>query len=430
MQSKIQNPKSKIALLAPFGLQPKGTTSARILPLAYALAERGHKLRVVIPPWDDPSARDLTQVKIETTYNSSGGGFVEMVILPLPNRLPNSLALTYGLVRWAISPPSSRPHFRAEVVHVFKPIGYSGLAGLVLQALRVPWVLDMDDWEGPGGWTDVNPYSLPQKAAVTILEAILPRMAGAVTAASRTLEARAWSFGLSREQVFYLPNGVAREKYAEWASVPEEQSLSLRKRYDLSNGPVILLYTRFAEFPYRWPLQILKHALNHHPTAKLLVIGTGFFGEEEKLRQEAISTGMGAHVVITGYLPEADLSAHFALADVALYPMRDNLINRAKSPMKLFEQMVMGLPIVAHNVGQVPHFLGDAGLIVEPGNLRDMSEAVSMLLGNSELRRKLGARAQERVWAKFNWERLSEVAEKAYGVATRHGVAKQKQSPL
>ena len=389
------------------------------MPLAHALAERGHMVRVVIPPWDDPTARGLSEVKVETTPSASGRGFVEVVTLPLPRRLPPSLALTYGLVRWAVSPPVGS-RFRAEVVHVFKPVGYSGLAGLVLQALRMPWVLDVDDWEGPGGWADVNRYSLPQKAAVTLLEAISPRMAGAMTAASRTLEARAWGFGLPREHVFYLPNGISRAKYGGWAGVPEEQKTSLRERYGLEDGPVLLLYTRFAEFPYRWPLQILRHVLKDHPTTKLLVIGTGFFGEEEKLRQEAISLGMGEQVETTGYLLEADLPAHLALADVALYPMRDNLINRSKSPMKLLEQMVMGLPVVAHNVGQVPHFLVDTGLIVEPGSLRDMSEAVNMLLSNPELRKQLDAKAQERVWAEFNWEKLSEVAERVYEQVLRH----------
>jgi glycosyltransferase involved in cell wall biosynthesis len=138
---------------------------------------------------------------------------------------------------------------------------------------------------------------------------------------------------------------------------------------------------------------------------------------------------MGGQAVITGYLLEADLPAHLALADVALYPMRDNLINRSKSPMKLLEQMVMGLPVVAHNVGQVPHFLSDTGLIVEPGSLRDMSEAVSLLLGNPELRKQLGEKAQERVWAEFNWERLSEVAERVYDVALEREATKQGQTP-
>ena len=79
--------------------------------------------------------------------------------------------------------------------------------------------LDVDDWEGRGGWADVNRYSGLQRLSIGIMEAMLPRMAGAVTAASKTLEARAWNMGIARRRVTYLPNGVWREKYAGWAGV-------------------------------------------------------------------------------------------------------------------------------------------------------------------------------------------------------------------
>lgn len=399
----------RIAFIAPFGLQPKGTVSARMMPLAQALAERGHQVRVVIPPWNDPSAPRSGQVRF--IPSTSGSGSVQVVTLSLSNRLPDSLALTSGLVKQALRPI---PQSKIDVVHVFKPIGYSGLAGLALQALRVPWVLDVDDWEGPGGWVDVNPYSIPQKWAATLLEAMLPRMAGAVTAASRTLEARAWSFGLPRRRVFYLPNGVSQDKYGSWAGVEAQSRVSLRVRYNLEDSPVILLYTRFVEFPYWWPLDVLKRVIGDHPTVKLLAVGSGFFGEEDKLISEAARMGIADHVIATGRVAEAALPAHLALGGVALYPMSDNLINRAKSPVKVLEPMVMGLPIVAHRVGQAAEFVGDAGVLVQPGDLQGMAEEVSALLGDADRRRRLGEMARWRVWEEFNWEGLSGVAEEAY----------------
>jgi len=301
------------------------------------------------------------------------------------------------------------------VVHVFKPIGYSGLAAFMLQALRVPWVLDMDDWEGPGGWTNVNPYSPTQKALITLTEAILPRMAGAVTAASRTLQARAWDFGLPRRRVFYMPNGVWEEKYG--GGSVGARSVAAHATPLPGDGPTILLYTRFAEFPYRWPLYVLRHVLREHPTARLLVVGEGFFGEEERLRAEAVRLGLQDNIIVTGRVAEEDVPSYLSMGDVALYPIEDNLITRAKSPVKVLEPMLMGLPIVAHRVGQATEFIGDTGILVEPGNLRDMAGAVSALLSDSARRKQLGQRAQERVWTKFNWERLCLKAEQAYGVA-------------
>ncbi|MDQ3930932.1 MAG: glycosyltransferase, partial [Chloroflexota bacterium] len=99
----------------------------------------------------------------------------------------------------------------------------------------------------------------------------------------------------------------------------------------------------------------------------------------------------------------------------ALYPMEDTLLNRAKSPVKLLEVMLMSLPVVAHRVGQTPEFLGDAGVLVEAGDVKAMSLSASALLSDAHRRGRLGEKARERAWAEFNWERLSGVAERAYG---------------
>jgi len=43
-----------IAIFGPFGLRPKSTMRRRALPLGKALAVRGHRVTVIIPPWDWP----------------------------------------------------------------------------------------------------------------------------------------------------------------------------------------------------------------------------------------------------------------------------------------------------------------------------------------------------------------------------------------
>jgi glycosyltransferase involved in cell wall biosynthesis len=356
---------------------------------------------------------------------------VHIVTLPLPRRLPGSLAFTYGLLKEALNPSGggfggtslggeevSREEarawmrFRAEVVHVFKPVGYTGLAGLALSALRVPWVLDVDDWEGRGGWADVNAYTVAQRASIGIMEALLPRMAERVTAASRTLEARAWDMGLAREGVAYLPNGVWREKYGRWA--PGGGNQELRARLRLGDGPTVLLYTRFDVFPVGWPLTVLKHIVAEQQDVRLLVVGEGLQGEEKEFLAEAARMGLRGHIVMAGFVEGDDLAACLSLGDVCMYPMRDTLLNRAKSPMKVLEPMLLGIPVVAHRVGQAAEFVGDGGVLVQPGDLPGMASAVSRLLQEPEERAQLGQRGRARVWGRFNWEQLSDIAEEAY----------------
>jgi glycosyltransferase involved in cell wall biosynthesis len=392
-----------------------------MMPLAHALARRGHFVRVVIPPWDDPTA---TRGEHATTTREGG---VEVVTLSLPRRAPLSTGLAYRLVAESLRPSGD---FRPEVAHVFKPVGYSGLAGLALWAMRFPFVLDTDDWEGPGGWADTNPYSPAQKAVAAVQDLLLPRLAGAVTAASRTLEARAWTFGLPRRRVLYMPNGVWREKYEDWLETPPERERNaLRERLGLGQGPVLLLYTRFAEFPYEWPLEILAKVRESHPSARMLVVGEGFFGEEHRLLHEAAGRGLAGAVVAVGRVAEASLPLYLSQGDVALYPMRDDLINRAKSPVKVLEPMLAGLPVVAHGVGEAAELLRGAGMLVEPGDLDAMAEAASALLADPDRRRKMGEKARERVWSRYNWESLCLAAESAYDVALGRAASSTESVP-
>ena len=127
--------------------------------------------------------------------------------------------------------------------------------------------------------------------------------------------------------------------------------------------------------------------------------------------------GLADRVAITGRVPEDALPAYLSLADVAIYPMADTLLNRAKSPVKVIEPMLMGIPIVAHRVGQAADYIGNTGILVEPGNLYAMADAVCELLNDRPRRARLGAMAEQRVWSCFNWESLSAVAEGMYNAA-------------
>ena len=87
------------------------------------------------------------------------------------------------------------------------------------------------------------------------------------------------------------------------------------------------------------------------------MIGKGLFGEENKLRKLAEEAGIGDSVIIMGWIEPQLLSSYLAAADVAIYPMDDNILNRAKCPLKLIDLLSVGLPVVAERVGQVGEYI-------------------------------------------------------------------------
>lgn len=382
-----------VAMLAPFGIRPKGTLLARMLPLAQGLVGRGHRVTIVAPAVANPE---------------DAGTIVEhdgVLVIHTPQAtLPGPASVAQHVTALLQTVLAEQP----DLVHLFKPKGYSGLAALGILAIKpaLPFLVDTDDWEGWGGWNDLLPYPYPAKLLFAWQERDLPRRADVVTVASRTLQTQVWGFDVAPERVIYLPNGVHNEAGKKPGVGTQQQA-------------TLLLYTRFWEFDLIELVQALVAIAQHRPDVRLVVVGKGERGEERELLQLAMRAGIGHVIDYRGWAAPEDVPGYFAQADVALYPIADRLINRAKSPAKLLEQMAAGLAIVAASVGEVGEFIehGQSGLLVPPGNPAAFAQAVLTLLNNGVLRARLGAGAQKRVGEAFNWARLAWIAEGAYELA-------------
>lgn len=385
-----------IAMLGPFGLAPKMTMRMRALPLAEALAARGWRVTMILPPWDDPasSGREWSEDGVTIRHVS------------LPRRLT-----TLGIVhRMRGAVRAARP----DLLHVFKPKGYGALAALGLER-RYPLAVDTDDWEGRGGWNEVGGYSAAQRAVFAWQERTLPRRAAITTVASRTLETQVWGFGVPRDRVVYLPNGIGAKRHGGWA-VARDGAARVRRQLGLDTAPTILLYTRFVEFPPDRPVALLRSVREAVPDARLLVVGRGLLGEEGAMHAEARRAGLDGAITHLPWVEGTVLPATLAAGDVAILPYDDTLLNRAKCSVKTLDLMVAARPIVADAVGQNTEFLEHnvSGLLVPPGNIPAFARAVSDLLRQPARREALGLAAERRAWQQFGWDRLVERAEGGY----------------
>jgi glycosyltransferase involved in cell wall biosynthesis len=398
----------RIVFVGPFALQPKRTMAVRALPLARALAARGHQVLMVLPPWDSPqdAGREWEE------------GGVRVRNLRLPIRVPiwKHIALTAGVVRTAL-------RYQPDVIHCFKPKAYAGLsAWAVWQLKRLGWVkarlvVDSDDWEGSGGWNELERYPRWQKRFFAWQERWGLTHHDALTVASRALETIAWSLGVPPHKVHYLPNGGLPQESAP----PEDEVVLLRQRYGLSDAPVALLYTRFFEYGLERAANVVQGVLDREPQTRWLIVGRGLFGEEERFLDITRALGIAERVVYAGWVPPEQLPAHFALAQAAIYPFDDTLVNRAKCAVKLIDLLAAGVPVVADQVGQNAEYIehGISGLLVAPGDNAAFVTAVVCLLRDRALAESLGAAARERIRTEFAWDKLASQVESIYAGNTR-----------
>jgi len=389
----------RVAMIGPFGLRPKGTMNARALPLARALVRRGHAVRMILPPWD---------------YAQEAGGRmqdagVEIENIALPAAVPGlfHLSTTRRLVKCALD-------FQPDVIHCFKPKAYAGLAAWWLWQLKLLGrvkarvIVDTDDWEGAGGWNDLNQYSRAQKKMFAWQEQWGLTHNNGVTVASRALQSIVWSLGVKPERVAYVPNGVVNAEFGM-------RSAEVRS----PNSPFrILLYTRFFEFKIDRLIEVLRRVMEQEPSAKLVVVGKGFFGEEEQLLKQAAAIGLRDSIEYAGWVDAAALPDYFAQASVAIYPFDDTLINRTKCSVKLIDLLSAGVPVVADAVGQNAEYIrhNETGVLVPGGAAEAMALASLDLWRDRGRTDRLGRAAARDMLERFSWDRLVLDVEHIYGV--------------
>ncbi|MDX1622831.1 MAG: glycosyltransferase [Gemmatimonadota bacterium] len=147
------------------------------------------------------------------------------------------------------------------------------------------------------------------------------------------------------------------------------------------------------------------------PDVRLAVAGDGPLAGEIATRARAL--GVAPRVELLGF--RRDVPEVLAAADLLALPSEtDDAL-----PTVLMEAAAAGLPVVATRVGGVPEIVvhGETGLLVNPGNARDLRDAIATLLADPSRRKAMGRRARERAQCHFSLDAWRERLGGVYAVA-------------
>ncbi|MDQ6906673.1 MAG: glycosyltransferase family 4 protein, partial [Chloroflexota bacterium] len=128
---------------------------------------------------------------------------------------------------------------------------------------------------------------------------------------------------------------------------------------------------------------------------------------EEKVR----AAGLGGEVVVTGWVPDADLPALYQGAEVFVLPSRYEGFG-----LPVLEAMASGVAVVTTTATALPEVAGEAALLVEPDDVAGLADALRRVLDDSVLRAGMVARGRERA-AQFTWHRTAEATLAAFRLA-------------
>ncbi|MGH3390909.1 MAG: glycosyltransferase family 4 protein, partial [Actinomadura sp.] len=108
--------------------------------------------------------------------------------------------------------------------------------------------------------------------------------------------------------------------------------------------------------------------------------------------------GLEAHVEFVTDVPERRIIELYSEAEMAVVP---SLYEGFSLPA--VEHMASGSPLVASRTGALPEVVGDAGILVEPGDVEQLAATLHRLHDSSEERTRVGAAGLQRVRERFAW---------------------------
>ncbi len=393
----------------------------RFGPLARHLAQRGHSVSVFAlhPDFSSLPETHFVQNGVQVHY-----------VAPMHVHKRGNLKSYYssgrliqvaGWATWKLCQAALREP--ADAVFVAKPHPMNSIAGLASRFLQGKTLfLDCDDYEAAVGrfgrdW---------QRLGVGWFENMVPHHARLVTTNTNFTRQRLINIGLPPERVIYLPNGVESQRFASPDPIRLQE---LRQSLGLQDKKVVLFIGTLS-LPSH-PIDLLLEAFTSvhaaHPDVVLLLVGGG--EDYNGLQEQAFHLGLGDSVCFTGRVNPDQAVYYYHLADISVDPVLDNDVARGRSPLKLFESWICGVPFVSGDVGDRALLLGDppAGRLCKPGDPKELALALNELLENPSIAQKCSLGGLERVRA-YDWARLAEQLEGIYLPLLR--AAGRKKNPI
>ncbi len=358
-----------------------------------ALARRGHRVHLVVRPDSQTPARDpwtyYGVIRVE-------GFRIEAVPVPAALATRRAAYLAHAL-RLAVGTDD------ADVIYT-RDLGLAAVLLRLPRACRRPVVYESH------GYAPAVSHALPAmlSGSATPSSAKARRLArrearvwraadGYVTITAGLRDELAARFG-SRDRVIVAADGTRVP-----ASCPP-----LGER---AGRPAVVGYAGHL-YPWKGP-DVLLAALQQLADVRGLVVG-GLEGEPDAARVRALADQLvPGRVTFAGQVEPGRVADLLRQADVLVIPNPPGPVSSAyTSPLKLFEYMASGRPIVASDLPALREVLtdGEHALLAVPGDPAALAAAIRRVLDDRGLAARLAARAFEAVQA-YSWDRRAERVE-------------------
>jgi glycosyltransferase involved in cell wall biosynthesis len=221
--------------------------------------------------------------------------------------------------------------------------------------------------------------------------------------------AQRFSWVKNQSKIVTIYNGLDLKTFDEKKDVTK-----IKKELSIENKDIVI--GTVAKLQPKKGIHILLNAaapiIKKFPSIKFLIVGddadtAGAYLKQ--LKSLVHQLNITEHIIFSGY--RDDIPQIMEVIDIFLFPSFSESFGRS-----LLEAMAASKPIIASNVGGIPEVVvdGETGMLIPPGNSTELAAAISYLLKNNNLRKKMGTKGRKRVEELFTMEKNVKSIEKLY----------------
>lgn len=246
---------------------------------------------------------------------------------------------------------------------------------------------------------------LQRGRAVRIFRHNLRSAAHIVCVSEVTRERLINQWRVPRERISVMANAVDVNRFRP----DREARENVRRELGVGESPVVIFVGNF----YLWHdvpslLRAFALVLRDRPNATLLLLGDG--AERPRAEMLAAELELGATVRFLGRTSHSRVPSYLASADVSVAPYIATEKEMWMSPLKAYESMAAGTPLVASAVGQLRDSIrhGEEGLLTQPEDVDGLYNAISRLLDDGACARRVAGAARRKVVENNSWPHYAE----------------------
>lgn len=206
---------------------------------------------------------------------------------------------------------------------------------------------------------------------------------------------------IDKSKVEVVYSGISRNYKS---SITNYELEKVRDKYELPEN--FILYLGTIE-PRKNIISIIK-AYNKFRDGRSemsdirLVLAGGKGWKTKKIYKERNNSKYKNDIIFTGYVDDKDKPALYSLANIFIYP---SFYEGFGFPP--LEAMACGTPVISSFSSSLPEVVGNAGMMLDPYNVNDLTKVIEELLNNKDLQEDLKQKGLEQV-KKFSWDDAAE----------------------